>query len=236
MSQKTKRLLHCSFCDEEGHTINNCQDPQIQYLVKEFNEFIALDMKCKFKMKYLTYLISLYNISEIRILGYQVNLSIGKKTKKDFINELIYEYYDTNDTTYINIIENMNESELNYFAKKISESSKKWNKRKISENRVREMLGFEKQEKRIVKVTKKSKENIRFTPIDYESDNNINYSDTDDSEYSESQIQFYLFPLIDKSLMDDLPHQAQEVLEYFFILMCAFLISNLYVIATTSDY
>lgn len=235
MSQKTKRLLHCSFCDEEGHTINNCQDPQIQYLVKEFNEFIALDMKCKFKMKYLTYVISLYNISEIRILGYQVNLSIGKKTKKDFINELIDEYYDTNDTTYINIIENMNESELNYFAKKISESSKKWNKRKISENRVREMLGFEKQEKRIVKVTKKSKENIRFTPIDYESDNNINYSDTDDSEYSESQIQFYLFPLIDKSLMEDLPYQAQEVLEYFFILMCAFLISNLYVIAT-SDY
>lgn len=235
MSQKTKRLLHCSFCDDEGHTINHCQDPQIQYLVKEFNEFIALDMKCKFKMKYLTYVISLYNISEIRVLGYQVNLSIGKKTKKDFINELIDEYYDTNDTTYINIIENMNESELNYFAKKISESSKKWNKRKISENRVREMLGFEKQEKRIVKVTKKSKENIRFTPIDYESDNNINYSDTDDSEYSESQIQFYLFPLIDKSLMEDLPYQAQEVLEYFFILMCAFLISNLYVIAT-SDY
>lgn len=235
MSQKTKRLLHCSFCDDEGHTINHCQDPQIQYMVKEFNEFIALDMKCKFKMKYLTYVISLYNISEIRVLGYQVNLSIGKKTKKDFINELIDEYYDTNDTTYINIIENMNESELNYFAKKISESSKKWNKRKISENRVREMLGFEKQEKRIVKVTKKSKENIRFTPIDYESDNNINYSDTDDSEYSESQIQFYLFPLIDKSLMEDLPYQAQEVLEYFFILMCAFLISNLYVIAT-SDY
>jgi len=235
MSQKDKRLLHCSFCDDEGHTINNCQDPQIQYMVKEFNEFIAFDMKCKFKMKYLTYVISLYNISEIRVLGYQVNLSIGKKAKKDFVNELLDEYYDTNDTKYSNIIENMNDSELTYFAKKISESSKKWNKRKISENRIKEMLGIEKPEKKVVKVTKPSKENIRFTQIDNdESDTEtiINYSDTDDSEYSESQIQFYLFPLIDKSLMEDLPYQVQEVLEYFFILMCAFLIANFYVVIT----
>lgn len=236
MSQKDKRLLHCSFCDDEGHTINHCQDPQIQYMVKEFNEFIALDMKCKFKMKYLTYVISLYNISEIRILGYQVDLSISKKTRKEFVDELLDEYYDTNDIKYSNIIENMNDSELNYFAKKISESSKKWNKRKISENRVRELLGFEKPEKKVVKVIKNPKENIRFTPIDDdESDNNINYSDTDDSEYSESQIQYYLFPLIDKSVMEDLPYQVQEVLEYFFILMCAFVISNLYVVIT-SEY
>jgi len=235
MSQKDKRLLHCSFCDDEGHTINNCQDPQIQYMVKEFNEFIALDMKCKFKMKYLTYVISLYNISEIRVLGYQVNLSIGKKAKKDFVNELLDEYYDTNDIKYSNIIENMNDSELTYFAKKISESSKKWNKRKISENRIKEMLGIEKPEKKVVKVTKKPKENIRFTQDDNnESDTEtiINYSDTDDSEYSESQIQFYLFPLIDKSLMEDLPYQVQEVLEYFYIVVGAFIIANFYVVIT----
>jgi len=148
---------------------------------------------------------------------------------------LLDEYYDTNDTKYSNIIENMNDSELTYFAKKISESSKKWNKRKISENRIKEMLGIEKPEKKVVKVTKPSKENIRFTQIDNdESDTEtiINYSDTDDSEYSESQIQFYLFPLIDKSLMEDLPYQVQEVLEYFFILMCAFLITNFYVVIT----
>jgi len=97
------------------------------------------------------------------------------------------------------------------------------------------MLGIEKPEKKVVKVTKPSKENIRFTQIDNdESDTEtiINYSDTDDSEYSESQIQFYLFPLIDKSLMEDLPYQVQEVLEYFFILMCAFLITNFYVVIT----
>ena len=236
MSQKDKRLLHCSFCDDEGHTINNCQDPQIQYMVKEFNEFIALDMKCKFKMKYLTYVISLYNISEIRVLGYQVNLSIGKKAKKDFVNELLDEYYDTNDIKYSNIIENMNDSELTYFAKKISETSKKWNKRKISENRIKEMLGIGKPEKKVVKVTKPSKENIRFTQDDNnESDTVINYSDTDDSEYSESQIQFFLFPLIDKSLMEDLPYQVQEVLEYFYIVVGAFIIANFYVIIS-NDY
>ena len=160
---------------------------------------------------------------------------MNKLSRNDFINDIVNEYYDKSNKIYYEIIDNMNDIELNYFAKKIAESSKKWNKRKISENRVRELLGIEKPEKRIVKVTKKSKENIRFTPIDDESDNNINYSDTDDSEYSDSQIQFYLFPLIDKSLMEDLPHQVQEVLEYFFILMCAFVISNLYVIAS-SDY
>jgi hypothetical protein len=236
MSQKDKRLLHCSFCDDEGHTINNCQDQQIQYMVKEFNEIIALDMKCKFKMKYLTYVISLYNISEIRVLGYQVNLSIGKKAKKDFVNELLDEYYDTNDIKYSNIIENMNDSELTYFAKKISESSKKWNKRKISENRIKEMLGIEKPEKKVVKVTKKPKENIRFTQIDNdESDTVINYSDTDDSEYSESQIQFYLFPLIDEGLINDLQHDLREILEYFYIVVGAFIIANFYVIIS-NDY
>lgn len=236
MSQKDKRLLHCSFCDDEGHTINNCQDPQIQYMVKEFNEFIALDMKCKFKMKYLTYVISLYNISEIRLLGYQVNLSIGKKAKKDFVNELLDEYYDTNDIKYSNIIENMNDSELTYFAKKISESSKKWNKRKISENRIKEMLGIGKPEKKVVKVTKKPKENVTFTQIDNdESDTVINYSDTDDSEYSESQLQFFLFPLIDEGLINDLQHDLREILEYFYIVVGAFIIANFYVIIS-NDY
>lgn len=239
MSQKDKRLLHCSFCDDEGHTINNCQDPQIQYMVKEFNEFIAFDMKCKFKMKYLTYVISLYNISEIRVLGYQVNLSIGKKAKKDFVNELLDEYYDTNDTKYSNIIENMNDSELTYFAKKISESSKKWNKRKISENRIKEMLGIEKPEKKVVKVTKKPKENVTFTQDDDNDEEDtetiINYSDTDDSEYSESQIQFYLFPLIDEGLINDLQHDLREILEYFYIVVGAFIIANFYVIIS-NDY
>ena len=101
------------------------------------------------------------------------------------MNELLDEYYDTNDTKYSNIIENMNDSELTYFAKKISETSKKWNKRKISENRIKEMLGIEKPEKKVVKVTKKPKENVTFTQDDNnESDTVINYSDTDDSEYS----------------------------------------------------
>jgi len=184
----------------------------------------------------LTYVISLYNISEIRVLGYQVNLSIGKKAKKDFVNELLDEYYDTNDIKYSNIIENMNDSELTYFAKKISESSKKWNKRKISENRIKEMLGIEKPEKKVVKVTKKPKENIRFTQDDNnESDTVINYSDTDDSEYSESQIQFFLFPLIDEGLINDLQHDLREILEYFYIVVGAFIIANFYVIIS-NDY
>jgi len=235
MSQNIKRSLHCSFCDDEGHTINNCQDSHIDFLLKDFNESISLDIKCNFKMKYMNYVLTQCTVPEIKIIGYQVGLSMNKLSRNDFINDIVNEYYDKSNKIYYEIIDNMNDIELNYFAKKIAESSKKWNKRKISENRVRELLGIEKPEKRIVKVTKKSKENIRFTPIDDESDNNINYSDTDDSEYSDSQIQFYLFPLIDKSLMEDLPHQVQEVLEYFFILMCAFVISNLYVVIT-SEY
>ena len=47
------------------------------------------------------------------------------------------------------------------------------------------MLGIEKPEKKVVKVTKKPKENVTFTQDDNnESDTVINYSDTDDSEYS----------------------------------------------------
>ena len=188
MSQNTKRSLHCSFCDDEGHTINNCKDPHINFLLKEFNESISLDIKCNFKMKYMNYVLSLCSVPEIKIIGYQKNISMNKLSKEEIINEISEEYYDKTNRLYSEIIDNMNDAELNYFAKKIADSSKSWNPRKISFNKVKQLLGISN-----TTINKDTKEIL------------IPRNDSlprNDSQ--EIDLQFYVFPLIDKSTLDEL--------------------------------
>ena len=128
MSQNQKRPIHCSFCDDEGHTISFCQDPRIDIVVKDFEESITLDMKCNLKRKYTKHIMnSMYNIADIRILGYQKGLTMNKTSKDDFMNDILDEYYDIKNSKYDEIFDGFNETELNDFSKDISKSSKLWN-------------------------------------------------------------------------------------------------------------
>lgn len=210
MSQnnKKKRSLYCSFCDDEGHTINNCQDPQIIFLLKEFNEIISLDIKCNFKMKYVKYILSSYSIPEIKIIGYQKGLSQNKLSKDDLIVDIIDEYYDKTNKTYYEIIDSMNDVELNYFSKKIADSSKKWNSRKLSLNKVKTFLGI-------------NNESISIESIS----NELVLSRNDNNNHKEIDIQFFIFPFMDKSIFDDLLPIIKNNLNYMYYLFIAALIT-----------
>ena len=229
MSQnnKKKRSLHCSFCDDEGHTINNCQDPQIIFLLKEFNEIISLDIKCNFKMKYVKYILSSYSIPEIKIIGYQKGLSQNKLSKDDLIVDIIYEYYDKTNKTYYEIIDSMNDVELNYFSKKIADSSKKWNSRKLSLNKVKTFLGIN--NKSI------SNESISNESISNESiSNELVLSRNDNNNHKEIDIQFFIFPFMDKSIFDDLLPIIKNNLNYMYYLFIAALFT-LFLRKVTTD-
>jgi hypothetical protein len=229
MSQNNnhKRSLHCSFCDDEGHTINNCRDNQIGFLVKEFNESISLDIKCNLKMKYANYILSLYSVAEIRIIGYQEGLSMNKLSKTDFINEVIDEYYNKSNNKHCEIIDNMNNAELNYFAKKIADSSKIWNSRKISLNKVKQLLDIDN--------TVINPEQVTTTTDSSDTDSSDTDSSDTDSSDTEINLQFYYFPLVDTSIFDDLSPALKNSLHYMYYLSVGAVLLNLYVLCNNGE-
>lgn len=220
MSQKQKRSIHCSFCDDEGHTISYCQDPRIDIVVKDFEESIALDMKCNLKRKYIKYIMnSIYNIAEIRILGYQKELTMNKTSKEDFINDVLDEYYDIQNNKYNEIFYKFNETELNDFAKDISKSSKQWSSRKLSLPKTKELLGIIPQ---------------RTNEIKYKTISSLN---ADVSNNKEEQLdynfQYFLLPLIDDNTLNEISPDLKKGIEYMYFLSIGALALNLYIIYTT---
>lgn len=220
MTEIIKRKLHCSFCEEEGHTINNCQDPQIDFLLKQFNEYISIDIKCNFKMKYIKYIISLYNISEIRILGYQCGICMNKQSKEEFVNELLNDYYNPRDNKYSDIFNSMLQPELTYFAENIASTSKSWNKRKISLKRIESLLNIthvnsNQKPSEIVDVTGISSS----TPVIQE---NENENDVD--------IQYYILPLVTDELLNEFSPIVKKGIQYTYYLSIGVFLLNLYVI------
>jgi len=218
MTEIIKRKLHCSFCEEEGHTINNCQDPQIDFLLKQFNEYISIDIKCNFKMKYIKYIISLYNISEIRILGYQCGICMNKQSKEEFVNELLNDYYNPRDNKYSDIFNSMLQPELTYFAENIASTSKSWNKRKISLKRVESLLNITHDNSNqnpyeIVDVTGISSS----TPVIQGNENDID-------------IQYYILPLVTDELLNEFSPIVKKGIQYTYYLSIGVFLLNLYVI------
>lgn len=209
MSQNTnqKRSLHCSFCDDEGHTINNCQDPQIEFLLKEMNESISLDIKCNFKKKYINYILSSYSLAEVRIIGYQDGLYMNKLSKNEFIKEIVDGCYDTTNDKYYEIINTMNANELNYFAKKIADSSKIWSSRKISLNKSKKLLGLYNKKHIDTKV-----ENII---VSSHHDNDID-------------LQFYFVPFFHNSMLDEISPLIKNGLNYLYFLSIGAFLLNAY--------
>lgn len=232
MTEIIRRKQHCSFCDETGHTINNCHDPQIDILLQQFLEYISLDIKCNFKTKYVKYNMSLFNLYEIKILGYQCGISMNKQSRDMFTNELLSEYYNAHDYKYHSIINNMNVTELAYFAKNIADSSKSWNSRKISLKRVQSMLGITNNTKRIrnKKVTSKTSNNeSESMDVSIVSLYN-NQENTDDSDNIDYNIQYFMLPLITPDILNDLTPFIQKSIQYIYMLSVFLFIMNFYLL------
>ena len=168
MSLKITKMKNCSYCQDSGHTINNCMDPSIDLLLQEFHEYMAFDLKCKFKYKYIRYICSLLSLSELRIIGYHYNLNMSKMSREDFTSEIIDES-SRERTMYDEIISKMNLSELEYFYTKIANNSKEWNSRKYSLTDIKKRAGIQSSENdSLVKNTlKTNKENTYSHDDDY---------------------------------------------------------------------
>jgi hypothetical protein len=231
MSQNNnnKRIIHCSFCDDEGHSISSCQDPRIDIVVKDFEESISLDMECNFKMKYAKYVMnSLYNISDIRILGYQKGLSMNKTSKDMFINEVLDEYYDKTDTRYDEIFTGFNETELLDFAKDISKNSKQWNSRKLSLPKVKKLLGIKQNDIVLHEPNKKKYKTVSSL---------ITVDNSKDEETPNYDFQYFLLPLVNEQSFRDLSPALKKGLNYMYFLSFGALVMNAYVIYTqVQDY
>ena len=225
MSQNNKRPIHCSFCDDEGHPINSCQDPRIDIVLRDFEESISLDMECNLKKKYVKYImISIYTIADIRILGYKKGLSMNKMSKDMFINEVLDEYYDTKDSKYDEIFTGFNDTELLGFAKDISTNSKQWNSRKLSLPKTKKLLGI-KQDNIVLRETNKPKHKTVSSIIT--TDN------SDDAENPNNyDFKYFLLPLVDEQSFRDLSPALKKGLNYMYFLSFGALVMNAYIIYT----
>jgi len=232
MSQNTKRSIHCSFCDDEGHMISNCQDPRIEVVVKDFEERIALDMKCKFKKKYVKHIMdSLYTISDIRILGYQKGVTMNKSSKDEFTEEVVDEYYDIQNNYYTELFNGLNDIELAHFANDIAKSSKSWCSRKISLQKTKEMLGIHSDNSLSCTPTKRDKTVSSTTTT---TTTIVNESvEQNDEETHNHDFQYFLLPLVDEKMFNELSPALKNGLDYMYFLSIAAVILNLYVMYTS---
>lgn len=223
MSQNTKRTIHCSFCEDEGHTISHCQDPRIDIVVRDFDESIALDMKCNLKRKYTKHILnSTYNIADIRILGYQKGLTMNKTSKDEFMNEILDEYYDIKNCKYDEIFDKFNETELFDFAKVISKSSKQWNSRKLSLPKVKELLGINTHETKPTKYK-------TISSLETHGDS----SDDNEEINDYHNFQYFLLPLADDNALNEISPELKKGLEYMYFLSFGAIALNLYIVYTT---
>jgi hypothetical protein len=226
MTEIIKRKQHCSFCEDEGHTINNCQDPQIDFLVKQFTECISVDIKCNFKMKYIKYIISLYNISEIRILGYQCGICMSKQSKEEFVSELLHDYYNPRDNKYSDIFNSMLQPELTYFAESIASTSTSWNKRKISVKRAERLLSISNDKSRLSPYETNDMSVVSIMPRAIHDDSNIEID-------KDVHIEYYLLPLVTDEILFEFSPIVKKGIQYIYYLSIGVFLLNLYVIHNT---
>ena len=71
---KNKRPIHCSYCNDEGHTINKCNDPTIHLLHEEIEEVAAVDWKSQMNNTYLKTRLLSCSVEELKVLGYKINI------------------------------------------------------------------------------------------------------------------------------------------------------------------
>ena len=223
MTLKNTRKLHCSFCGEEGHSIYNCPDPQIEYLLKEFQELVAVDWKCNLKTKYLKFIINSYSIPELRVIGYTYDITMNKKSKQFFISEIINCAYSDTEQNNI-IIQCMNNDELIYYSKKIVNNSPEWNNnRKCSLQRIQQLLG-------VIQINPKKKNNVKNSNdnITFEFDDSIQDNDCDINEENEEEYNDIFYPFFNSEEYKTTPVYILHVFLYIYAIMLSFagIVSN----------
>ena len=116
---KHSRPIHCSFCLEEGHHIHRCKDTSISLLNEEIEEIAAMDWRLDLSSGFIRNKLSSLTLPELKVLGYKHTVPNMSKIHEDaLINELSNIFLE-NTNTHRYIIENMNHSELDYFAEKV---------------------------------------------------------------------------------------------------------------------
>lgn len=113
------RKIHCAYCLDEGHHINRCQDQSIALLHEGIEETAAIDYKVELNSAYLIHTLTALSHSELKVLGYKLNISNLGKMPTDKIISILTDKYLLNETRHTYLLENMNLNELDYFADKV---------------------------------------------------------------------------------------------------------------------
>jgi hypothetical protein len=116
---KHSRPIHCSFCLEEGHHIHRCKDTSISLLNEEIEEIAAMDWRLDLGSGFIRNKLTSLTLPELKVLGYKHTLPNMSKINEDALIKELSDIFLENTNTHRYIIENMNHSELDYFAEKV---------------------------------------------------------------------------------------------------------------------
>lgn len=158
--KKAKRVFSCSFCYNEGHTINNCNDERIDMLENDIKENTAVDMKINLNTEYLHYHLQTYTKEELLVIGYKNKLNVKTTYPINDIITTIIEFYTLFSDEYDSIIQNMNITELDYFINKIHQMLLDTNNNTISLSEIQSSLYEYQREPRLLDINVNRIENI----------------------------------------------------------------------------
>jgi len=116
---KHSRPIHCSFCLEEGHHIHRCKDTSISLLNEEIEEIAAMDWRLDLSSGFIRNKLTSLTLPELKVLGYKHAVPNMSKIDNDALIKELSDIFLENTNTHRYIIENMNQSELDYFAEKV---------------------------------------------------------------------------------------------------------------------
>ena len=82
----------CSYCNNIGHYINNCNDPSINCLHNRLQKDAIIHMYCKIKYRfnYLLHRLSMLTTQEIRVLLYKNDYKLNISNKPTKIELQLY--------------------------------------------------------------------------------------------------------------------------------------------------
>ena len=116
---KHSRPIHCSFCLEEGHHIHRCKDTSISLLNEEIEEIAAMDWRLDLGSGFIRNKRTSLTQPELKVLGYKHTVPNMSKIGEDALIAELSDIFLENTNTHRYIIENMNQSELDYFAENV---------------------------------------------------------------------------------------------------------------------